>query len=178
MAQYADADLSPEQAEWVAAHLENCADCHRSLTDFTVIDRELIGLGQSLDSRNQLSDARERFTAKLERLPRRRAIGWLSAAAAIAAAVALVAVSPQPKPREVEHATVYFAAIPYLPPLDPRENTAVVRMNIRLSTLIAAGYRVNADPSAVVRADVLVGEDGRVHAVRVLQDLDWSERGE
>src|SRR5215471_7709712 len=178
MAQYADGDLSPEQAEWLATHLENCAGCRHAVTDFTVIDRELISLGQTLDSCNRLSDARERFTAKLDRLPRRRAIGWLSAAAAITAAVSLVTVVPQPKSREVEHAPAYFAAIPYLPPLDPRENTAVVRMHIRLATLIATGYRVNADPAAVVRADVLVGEDGRVHAMRVLQDLDWSERGE
>jgi anti-sigma factor RsiW len=178
MGQYADGDLAPEQAQWLAAHLENCADCRRAATDFTVIDRELIGVGRSLRSWNTLPDARERFAAKLEGLPRRRTIGWVSAAAAVAAAVWLVAVVPQPKPRKIEHATAQFATIPYLPPLDPRENTTVVRMNIRLATLIAAGYRVNADPAAVVPADVLVGEDGRVHAVRLLQDLDWSGRGE
>jgi len=178
MAQYADGDLAPEQAEWFAGHLENCADCRRAVTHFTVIDRELMGLGRSLDSRNELPHARERFAAKLERLPRRRPIGWVSAAAAIAAALVLVAVAPHPKPPGVNRAMARFATIPYLPPLDPRENTTVVRMNIRVARLIAAGYRVTADPAAVVPADVLVGEDGRVHAVRLLQDLDWNRRGE
>src|SRR5215831_12213453 len=60
MALHADGDLSPDQAEWLLAHLENCADCRRAATDFTAIDRELIGLGQSLDARNKRSDARER----------------------------------------------------------------------------------------------------------------------
>ena len=64
-----------------------------------------------------------------------------------------------------------FIGIPYLPPLDPRENSAVVRMNIRVAMLIAAGYRVTADPDAIVPADVLVGEDGRAHAVRMLSDI-------
>ncbi|HKE28955.1 MAG TPA: zf-HC2 domain-containing protein [Bryobacteraceae bacterium] len=178
MAQYADSDLAPEQAEWLAGHLETCSDCRHAVTDFTVIDRELIALGRSLDSRNKLPHARERFVAKLEDPLRRRLIGWVSTAAAVAAALVLVAVTPHPKPPGVNRPMPRFATIPYLPPLDPRENATVVRMNIRVATLIAAGYRVTADPAAVVPADVLVGEDGRVHAVRLLQGLDWNGRGE
>jgi hypothetical protein len=71
-----------------------------------------------------------------------------------------------------------FVAIPYLPPLDPRENSTIVRMNIRVASLIAAGYRVAADPDKIVPADVLVGEDGRAHAVRVLSGIEWNGTGD
>jgi hypothetical protein len=40
-------------------------------------------------------------------------------------------------------------------------------MQIPVANLLAEGYSVTADPSSVVQADVLLGEDGRVHAVRL-----------
>jgi len=36
-----------------------------------------------------------------------------------------------------------------------------------VANLLAEGYSVAADPSSVLQADVLLGEDGRVHAVRL-----------
>ena len=71
-----------------------------------------------------------------------------------------------------------FIGIPYLPPLDPHENVAIVRMSIRVASLIAVGYRVTADPETIVPADVLVGEDGRAYAVRVLSGIDWNGTGD
>ncbi len=104
---------------------------------------------------------------------------WIPAAAAVVAAtLALVAIAPHKKPQPVNREQSPFVEIPYLPPLDPRENAAIVRMNIRVAALIAAGYRVAADPDTIVPADVLVGEDGRAHAVRVLADIDWNGRGD
>jgi hypothetical protein len=65
-----------------------------------------------------------------------------------------------------------FVPIPYVQPLDPYESTTVMRMDVPVAALIAVGYKVDAsDPTAVVKADVLVGEDGRAHAVRILSGV-------
>jgi len=72
-------------------------------------------------------------------------------------------VKPAPKPEAP------FIAIPYTPPLDPRERLDVVRMDMPVAALIAAGVPVGmADPASHVRTDVLVGEDGRARAVRLV----------
>jgi anti-sigma factor RsiW len=60
-----------------------------------------------------------------------------------------------------------FIPIPFTAPLAPYERTTIARMEVAVSALIAAGVDVRStDP--VVEADVLVGQDGRAHAVRVL----------
>jgi hypothetical protein len=60
-----------------------------------------------------------------------------------------------------------FVPIPYTIPLTPEERATVVRMEIPVSALIAAGFRVpSVDPGATVRADVLVSQDGRARAIR------------
>ncbi|HVW07733.1 MAG TPA: hypothetical protein VHC90_04085 [Bryobacteraceae bacterium] len=62
-----------------------------------------------------------------------------------------------------------FIAIPYTPPLDPRDRIDVVRMDVPVAALIAAGLPVGtADPTSQVRTDVLVGQDGRARAVRLV----------
>jgi hypothetical protein len=40
------------------------------------------------------------------------------------------------------------------------------------------GFRIAADPDSTVIADVLVGEDGRAHAIRVLSSVDMSGAGD
>ncbi len=70
---------------------------------------------------------------------------------------------PAPKPEQP------FIAIPYTPPLDPRERVEVVRMDMPVAALIAAGLPVGtADPTSQVRTDVLLGQDGRARAVRLV----------
>ncbi|HEY4087758.1 MAG TPA: hypothetical protein VGM43_17585 [Bryobacteraceae bacterium] len=72
-------------------------------------------------------------------------------------------VKPAPRPEAP------FIAIPYTPPLDPRERVDVVRMDVPVAALIAAGLPVGtADPASHVRTDVLLGQDGRARAVRLV----------
>jgi hypothetical protein len=62
-----------------------------------------------------------------------------------------------------------FIAIPYTEPLAPYERAAVVRMDLPMAAIIAAGLPVPpADPSAQARADVLVSQDGRARAIRLI----------
>jgi hypothetical protein len=61
-----------------------------------------------------------------------------------------------------------FVPIPYTAPFSKYESAAVVRVNVTVAALLAAGYEIPAaDPSALVTADILVGEDGRPHAIRL-----------
>jgi hypothetical protein len=104
---------------------------------------------------------------------------WITAAAAtIAAGLGLLAIFPRPSPPAQAHEQTGWVEIPYLAPLDPHENATVVRIQIRVATLISVGYRVTADPDAIVPADVLVGEDGRAHALRVPVDVGLNGTGD
>jgi hypothetical protein len=61
-----------------------------------------------------------------------------------------------------------FVQIPYTVPLSPEETVTVLRMEIPVAALIAAGFNVgNLDPGGVVNADVLVSQDGRARAIRI-----------
>ena len=62
-----------------------------------------------------------------------------------------------------------FIAIPYTLPLGPYERAEVMRMDVPVAALIAVGLPINmADPAASARADVLVGQDGRARAIRLV----------
>jgi hypothetical protein len=179
--QYVDGDLVREQLEWLDGHLKVCAECRDALAVFEDIDGQLTAWGDGLNRRSPAtSGARERLAAGLDRRPAQpRAIRWIpAAAAAIAAAMALAVIAPPRDPAAGKLERSAFIEIPYVPPLDPHENATVVRMNIRVRTLIGAGYRVMADPDTIVPAEVLVGEDGRAHAVRVLSGIDWNGTGD
>lgn len=173
--EFVDGDLTESQAVWLAGHVESCAECGAALAQFSDVDREVTAWGRRLAlPYPAASSAREQLSSALESLPPRPAgVRWAFAAvASIAAGLALVSIAPKaPHPAAlVPIEQPQFVEIPYVPPPDPREATSIVRMHIRLATLIAAGYRVNGDPNAVVPADVLVGEDGRAHAIRLLSD--------
>ena len=79
------------------------------------------------------------------------------------------AVSPAPAAAAPANTEEPFLEIPYTIPLDPRERAAVVRMEMPVAALTAVGLTVpTADSSASAQADVIVGEDGRMRAIRVL----------
>jgi hypothetical protein len=90
-----------------------------------------------------------------------------------------VAVMPAPKPalRPVRRAHAArsakdpgpFVAIPYTVPPDPRERMTVMRVEMPVTALVAVGLAAAvADPAASAQADVVVGEDGRIRAIRLV----------
>ncbi len=69
-----------------------------------------------------------------------------------------------------------FFPIPYVTPLDPYERAEVVRMELPVSALIAAGVPIDTDDAgANVQADVVVGQDGRARAVRLVSISRFDE---
>jgi hypothetical protein len=102
----------------------------------------------------------------------------VAAAAIIAAAVVFTVTTSRQRIPARKSEPAVLIAIPYLPPIDPRETAVVVRIKVRMATLMAMGYKIAADPDEVVPADVLVGEDGRAHAFRVVSETKSDGRGE
>jgi hypothetical protein len=109
---------------------------------------------------------------------RRRARGrvWMAGVGvAAAAAVAVFVAENRPVQNLAATAAVEaeaeqpFTPIPYVLPPAPYERVEVVRMRVPIAALIAAGLPMRtADPGAQVEADVLVGQDGRPRAVRLV----------
>jgi hypothetical protein len=98
----------------------------------------------------------------------RRRSRWVLGAAAVAAGVVIAwsgARSPRMEPIPAEQV---FTALPYVVQPALYEQTEVLRMRVPVAELIAAGMPVQADPGAHVEADVMVGQDGRARAVRLI----------
>lgn len=73
------------------------------------------------------------------------------------------AATPAPEPEQP------FIEVPYTVPLEPFERAQMMQVELPVSALIAAGMPVGvADPAARARADVIVGQDGRARAFRVI----------
>jgi hypothetical protein len=101
---------------------------------------------------------------------RARTRWWIPAmAAALACAFALAAfLMRRPLPPRAE---APFTAIPYVAPPAPYERTEVKRMDVPLAALLAAGIHLRATTTGgTVRADVLVGQDGRPLAIRLVEN--------
>jgi hypothetical protein len=102
--------------------------------------------------------------------------GKLSLVGALAASVSVGVflihrTAPHPAEAPRRATAEPFVQIPYVAPLAPYERTEVMPMDVPVAALIAAGFEVHvADPTAVIRADVLVGQDGRPHAIRLVSN--------
>jgi hypothetical protein len=132
------------------------------------------------------------FDAELDRRRRGKRRSWMLAAGALAASLAAIFVlgyrqlvrSPlhtiyvsgevrRSFPSDYRPAEQPFVPIPYLAPPAPYERIEVVRMELPVAALIAAGLTVRTtDPGGRVEADVLVGQDGRARAVRLVSNVN------
>jgi hypothetical protein len=69
-----------------------------------------------------------------------------------------------------------FVAIPYTVPLAPGERTTVLRMMLSAPAMAAIGVPLPAiDPGGETPADVLVGEDGRARAIRLVANSGFHQ---
>jgi hypothetical protein len=102
----------------------------------------------------------------------------IPAPAVRAAAKAVRKRAPRPVPAHEEQQAeeqAPFVAIPYTAPLDPGERAMVVRMEMPVPALAAIGLAVAVpDPRASAQTDVLLGEDGRIRAIRLISISSYS----
>jgi len=116
--------------------------------------------------------------AEFDRVKQRRRTGyWVAALGGMVAAAATVvlvfaAVHRQPAADSapmVAQIEQPFVPIPYVLPPAPYERVEIVRMRVPVAALIAAGLPMQTDdPAGQAEADVLVGQDGRPRAVRLV----------
>jgi hypothetical protein len=159
-------------------HFEACAECCRFLRTQLALHSAFAALSREVPAPADLEmqllaefDAAAHHASRLT--PRRayRSVRWWLAAAAVAASLGIAAVVTHhsvPGPRINSDP---FVEIPYIAPLAPYERTSIVRMDVPVSALIAAGFEVHAaDTGAALSADVLFGQDGRAHAIRLVSN--------
>jgi hypothetical protein len=76
--------------------------------------------------------------------------------------------APAPAPQDS------FVAIPYTVPLAPEERATIVRMTLSPAAIAAVGFPFAvAETGSALQADVLVGEDGRARAFRIVADSSF-----
>ena len=175
---YLDRELPPEERERIAAHLGECVECARVAAE---LDGRAAWVAEMMDT-----------LAVAERAPRRARTHWrwVAAAAALAAGIAIgalirqrpveprVAVAPEPVkaqpavPLVSEPAAAPQAASVKRPALRrparrpvPPDNGFVALDDEPFDTGVV--LRMALGP-AEIPADVLVGPDGRAHAIRLV----------
>ncbi len=157
-------------ARALVLHVAECAGCASFLEEQQALTAVLQRMAaEEIPSAGEIG---ERVMAEFDRgarTARFRVLGWFAAGAVAAAACLALLVTPhRPAPPEAAQ----FLPIPYTIPLAPEERATVVRMDIPVSALIAAGFQMSAaDPGATVQADVLVSQDGRARAIRPISIL-------
>jgi hypothetical protein len=128
------------------------------------------------------ADIERALLAEFDRVQhRKRRLSWMIAGGAVAASVAAVLIvgpvrehrsPPVPSAtvaEDVQESEQPFVPIPYVAPLGAYERAEIVRMEVPVAALIAAGFPMRtADPGARAEADVVVGQDGRARAVRLI----------
>ncbi len=159
--------LSSEQISWWIAgehsdgeeqHVRECADCRIEVERWTKVLGRFRAFGQQVDDRCTRTPSMSLKTST-----------WPRLALSAVLTLSLVAVAlwiPQSPDSAMEEP---FLAIPFVAPLAPYERATVMRMRMPVAALIAAGFEVDEPESgSSVTADVIVGQDGRAHAVRLL----------
>jgi hypothetical protein len=148
-------ERSPEAQK----HIAVCACCRDE------VDRLEYAFWQFRDSGRRWS---EHWYAVRKTHRPERVWSWrrLSAAGALVSAALLIVLLTQP-PAPSGDEEEPFLQIPYVAPLAPYEQTQVMRMDVAMSALKAAGFEVHASElGGAITVDVLVGQDGRAHAIR------------
>jgi hypothetical protein len=157
-----------EPGNAVQSHLSTCAACARKLESQRALTAALrIVAAEQIPPAEGLSGRVMAQFDRSARVVRMRVSGWLAAGGLAAAAALLLLVSPKKPAAPVAQDASQFITIPYTVPLSPEERATVVRMQIPVTALLAAGFQIQAaDPAAIVQADVLVSQDGRARAIR------------
>jgi hypothetical protein len=157
------------------AHLAACEECRNFRDEQLALGSLLAQMAQENAAAALPGGVEARVFAELGAAlaPRKLWRPW--AAAALAASLAagiFMAHGPAPKP-PARAAAGPFVEIPFVAPLAPYERAHVKQMDVPVASLIAAGFEVHLpDMAGTVKADVLLGQDGRAHAIRLVPEVN------
>lgn len=166
--------LSEQQiTEWIAGPRGGEADQHMRECPKCAAEADSTGKALLL-FRNSGYACAEYWRTQPVPESQRRVSRWVIAAAS-AVVLAIFAASiilHRPLDRQPQPGQEVFLQVPYVVPPAPYERTEIVRMDVPVAALIAAGFRMNAAAGDSVPADVMVGQDGRPLAVGFPEDKE------
>jgi hypothetical protein len=161
-------------------HILQCDPCRALLVERRALHIAYAQLRDETSAASPSAHVEEHVLAALNgriHKPSHRANGRRRALAGAIAAVLIAAVliatyrnrpSAPAQPVAVA-ADAPFTAMPYVVPPAPYERTAVIRTEVPLQVMLAAGFQVHGeDLGSSTKADVLFGEDGRILAIRLV----------
>jgi hypothetical protein len=178
-------------------HLRECPACAARWASERNLEAHLEAVKEAAAARQPADAQRERIMRQFARMHRRTVhplVRWaLAAAAALVLATGVWSVwrgvaPPVSHPgqsapgtgtwadaaeAEEPDAGEGFVAVPYAPPLAPGEFVRVVHAELDVVELARMGVLVDDFDTAVVPADMVVGEDGFPRAVRVWDDSQF-----
>jgi len=158
----------------VGEHLAECGECARFFEEQAALSAALRRVAAENAATRAPAEIEEHALAECRRARRGTNLWRPAIAAAVAAALAaLVFLARGPASRPPAQAAAEpFVEIPFVAPLAPYERAEIQRMDVPVAALIAAGFEVHVpDPAGTVTADVLVGQDGRPHAIRLVSEV-------
>jgi len=152
------------------AHFESCAACARFRDSQSALQTAFELLPQAIP----VPHLEPPFEPRPARSSRRL---WIPVTV-FGSFVILLVVAALNRPAESPRTTnAPFLEIPYTAPLAPYERTQVVHMDVSVAALIAVGFDIRAtDAGASLNADVLIGQDGRAHAIRIVPKPNFTRR--
>ena len=156
------------------AHLALCEECGRFLEEQRTLGGALARIAAENAAAVPPAGIEEGVFAEWRSEFAFRKVWRGLAAATIAALLAIgIYMAPGPVRAPAPQAAAPFIEIPYVAPFAPYERASVERMDVPVAALVAAGFEVHVpDASGTVKADVLVGQDGRPHAIRLVPEVN------
>jgi hypothetical protein len=151
------------------AHFESCAACARFRDSQSALQTAFELLPQAIPVPHLEPPVEPRPARSSRRL-------WIPATV-FGSFVILLVVAAHRSIASHRITSAPFLEIPYTAPLAPYERTQVVHMDVSVAALIAAGFDIHAtDAGASLSADVLIGQDGRAHAIRIVPKPNFTRR--
>ena len=156
--------LLDEVSETEKRHLSECEICRAELDHLRNAFSLYRRAGQKWSEHWMTQGAPAQQSSGSRRFGR-----WAVGSALTAAALATILVF-RPSTTFQRATEEPFVSIPYVVPAASYERTQVIRTEVPVAALRSAGLTVQLlDVGASVRADVLVGQDGRALAVRLIE---------
>ncbi len=162
-------------------HLSRCGPCRKLFAQATVLHDAIAQLRSDNSDIGPSQSVEQHVLAALNApIPTQHTAGntwrWFTASACLALTVFLLAlwITPRQPPavqpaQSPQSGSEAFTPMPYVIPPAPYERTAIIRTVVPLPILLSAGFQIHGeDPASSTPADVLLGEDGRILALRLV----------
>jgi len=176
------------------SHLENCPTCMSEFQRQSELSSSLKNLRMRSDNLRPSPKLGQALLNELNRFRSKRGqrnINWMGVVAAALVCISLLSAllwrlkeHPSPAPiaqkQRIQSREITSGFIPLMHGELPGNSVQVIRVRLPRSSLMDLGFPVNMDrPDEMIDADVIIGEEGLPHAIRLIQQsnsvIDFQE---